>query len=419
MRACRFPALLTLVAVVGVTGSIAAGPPMLQRVVVAGQTAPEGGTFERFSIEALPVVAPVNSRGQVAFFATILRGRASEGFFLATGARIDKVAAEGDAAPGGGAFSGFGRHPIPALNEAGDVAFAAAVSGGKTVEGIFAAARRRLRTVAVVGSAAPGIASGTLANLDAPALNDRGDVAFLATVRRGRESVETIYLSSAGTLTKVVAQGDPAPAGGAFAGFGVPALNNSGAVAFAAVVEGRAVPGGVFVAEGGRIRMLVGAGDESPIGGIFAKFSERVALNGAGAVAFTAALKEATVAQGVFVVEGGRPRKVVALGDGAPGGGVFSHLGLWPALSARGAVGFTASVDSGGVEVAAFLSTPQGIVRIGAVGDPLPGGGRLSSFGLYPVLALSPSGGASFATAPTATGEGVEGLFFLPAVPGR
>src|SRR5216117_612340 len=236
MRARRWSALLAFVAAVGLPRSVTAESPILQRVVVAGQAAPGGGAFERFSIETLPVVAPVNARGQVAFFATILRGRASEGFFRATGTRIDAIAAEGDAAPGGGAFSGFGRHPIPTLNEAGDVAFAAAVSGGKTVEGIFATAGRRLRAVAVAGSAAPGIASGTLASLDAPALNDRGDVAFLATVRRGRETVEAIYLSSGATLSKIVAQGDPAPAGGAFAGFGVPALNAAGAVAFAAVV---------------------------------------------------------------------------------------------------------------------------------------------------------------------------------------
>src|SRR6266581_3515755 len=301
MHARRLSALLALVAAVGVPRSVAAESRILQRVVVAGQPAPGGGVFERFSIEVLPVVAPVNSHGHVAFFATILRGRTSEGYFRATGRRIDTIAAQGDAAPGGGTFSGFGRHPIPALNEAGDVAFAAAVSGGKTVEGIFATTGRRLRAVAVVGGAAPGIASGTFANLDAPALNDRGDVAFLATVRRGRETVEAIYLSSGATLSKIVAQGDPAPAGGAFAGFGVPALN------------------------------------------------------GAGAVAFTAALKEAPIAQAVFVVEGGRPRKVVAIGDAAPGGGVFSHFGLWPALSAGGAVGFTASVDRGVAEVAAFV----------------------------------------------------------------
>jgi hypothetical protein len=412
MRARRLPVLLALVTVVGVPGHVIAESPILERVVVAGQAAPGGGAFERFSIEALPVVAPVNSRGQVVFFATILRGRASEGFFRATGTRIDKIAAEGDAAPSGGILSGFGRHPIPALNEGGDIAFAAAVSGGRTVEGIFVAARNRLRAVALAGSAAPGIASGTLASLDAPALNDRGDVAFLATIRRGRESVEAVYLASRGKLSKVVAQGDAAPAGGVFAGFGAPALNNSGAVAFAAVVEGRAVPGGIFVVDGARVRMLVGAGDESPIGGIFAKFSERVTLNDAGTVAFTALLKDATVAQAVFVVERGRPRKVVALGDGAPGGGVFSHFGLWPALSAAGAVAFTASVDGGGPPAGVFVATPTRIERRAGIGDALPAGGKLASFGLYPIATISPAGDVTFVTAPTATGEGVEAIFY-------
>jgi hypothetical protein len=392
----------------------AAETAVIQRVAVTGQAAPGGGTFGRFSVESQPVVAPANSHGQVAFFATLLRARASEGFFLATGPRIEKVAAEGDAAPGGGTFSGFGRHPIPALNEPGEVAFAAAVSGGRTVEGIFLASRRAVRAVAVSGTPAPGVASGTLASLDAPALNDRGAVAFLATVRRGRESVEAIYRFAGGRLEKVVAQGDGAPAGGAFAGFGAPALNSSGAVAFAAVVEGRAAPGGVFVIEGSRVRMLVGAGEESPIGGIFAKFSERVALNDAGTVAFTSVLKGATAPQAIFVVEDGRARRVVAVGDRAGDRGVFSHLGLWPALSAGGAVGFTASIDGGAVEVAAFVSAPKGFTRVGALGDALPAGGTLSSFGLYPVLSLGASGGATFATAPTATGEGAEGIFFVP-----
>jgi hypothetical protein len=419
MRMRRLATLLAFTTVVGVTGGVGADSSSVQRVAVTGQAAPGGGTLERFNVEALPVAAPVNSRGQVAFFATILRGRASEGFFLTTGTRIDKIAAEGDAAPGGGTFSGFGRHPIPALNEAGDVAFAAAVSGGKTVEGIFLATRKRFRAVAVAGSAAPGIASGTFANVDAPALNDRGAVAFLATVRRGRESVDAIYVVAGGKLAKVVAQGDAAPAGGAFAGFGVPALNNAGAIAFAAVVEGRAAPGGVFVAEGPRVRMLVAAGEESPIGGIFSKFSERVALNDAGALAFTAVLKDATAPQAIFVVEGGRARKVAALGDSAAGGGVFSHFGLWPALSASGAVGFTASIDRGPTDIAAFISSPKGYVRVGAIGDPLPGGGTLSSFGLYPVLSLSPAGGATFSTAPTATGEGTEGIFFVPPAGAR
>jgi len=158
--------------------------------------------------------------------------------------------------------------------------------------------------------------------------------------------------------------------------------------------------------------MLVGAGDETPIGGIFAKFSERVALNDGGAVAFTALLKDATVAQAVFMVERGRPRKVVALGDGAPGGGVFSHFGLWPALSAAGAVAFTASVDGGGPPAGVFVATPTRIERLVGIGDTLAAGGTLASFGLYPIATISPAGDVAFATAPSATGEGVEGIFY-------
>ena len=162
-RAWRIAVLALLVA-----AAPRAAAAQVTAVAVSGQPAPGGGTFEHFSVESLPIVAPVNGKGQVAFFATLLRGAASEGIFLATGARVARVALEGDPAPGGGTISGFGRHPIPALNESGAVAFAAAVAGGRTVEGIFIAARGKLQAVAVAGAVAPGIPSGTFANVDSP-----------------------------------------------------------------------------------------------------------------------------------------------------------------------------------------------------------------------------------------------------------
>src|SRR6266852_8176602 len=146
--------------------SAAGQPTALRTVVSAGQAAPGGGTFEHFSVESQPVVAPPHARGDVAFFASLLRGVGSEGLFLATARGIVKVAVEGDRAPGGGVLSGFGRHPIPSVNAAGSVAFAAAVSKGRTVEGIFVYSRGTLRAVAVAGEPAPGIPSGTFANLD-------------------------------------------------------------------------------------------------------------------------------------------------------------------------------------------------------------------------------------------------------------
>ena len=391
---------------------VAPAPSTAVRAVAAiGDPAPGGGQFGGFTVESLPVLAPTNGRGQVAFFATIHRGPGGEGFFLRSRDRVTRIAREGDAVPGVGALSGFGRHPMPALNESGAVAFAAAVAGGKTVEGIFLSARGRLQPVALSGGPAPGVSSGTLSGVESPALNDRGDVVFLATVRRGRETLEAIYMREAGgKLRKVVAQGDPAPAGGSFAGFGAPVLNNKGVVGFAAAVEGKAVPGGIFLATGDQVRMLVGAGDDTPIGGIFFKFSERFSLNDAGTVAFNAVLKDAPAAGGQFVVQAGRVLKVAVVGDAAPGGGAFSHFGLWPGLNARGTLAFVASVDGGPSPMAVFVGNPARLERIAGIGDDLPGG-RLQSFGLYPLVGINNAGGVTFATAPTATGEGVEGIF--------
>jgi hypothetical protein len=414
-RACLAAAL---VAVLSISESRGADPPAIRRVAVTGQAVPGGGIFDRFSVESLPIVAPINSKGQVAFFATVVRGRASEGFFLASGARLSKLVVDGDPAPGGGRFSGFGRHPVPALNDAGELAFSAAVAGSKAVEGIFVASPRGLKAVALAGGPAPDIQSGTFANVDTPTINDRGDVAFLATVRRGRESIEAIYLYWGGRTRKVVAQGDPAPAGGAFAGFGPPSLNGKGLVVFGGVVEGRSVPGGLFLSKDGTIRVLVGAGDETPDGGIFAKFSERVALNDAGTVAFNAMLKGAPTSGAIFVIDD-RVRRIAGLGDAAPGGGVFSHFGLWPSLSAAGAVVFAASVDGGASPVGVFVAGRDTTSKVAAVGDALPGGGTLVSFGLYPFAATSSPGAIAFATTPDAVGAGAEGVFAIDPTSGR
>lgn len=390
----------------------------VRAVVTAGEPAPGGGTFEHFSIESLPIIVPINSRGEVAFFATLLRGPAGEGIFLTSAGRIVKVAVEGDAVPGGGTLSGFGRHPIPTLNEMGTVAFAAAVTGGKTVEGIFSVSRGRLRMVASAGAPAPGFPSGTLANLDLPSLNDHGDIAFAATVRRGRETLEAIYLHAGGRLQKVAGQGDAAPAGGTFAAFGAPALNNRGMVAFGAVVEGRAVPGGIFIAAGGQVKMVLGAGEITPLGGIFTKFSERLAFNDAGTVAFHAQMKDARARSAIVMRAGGQTRSVAALGDPAPGGGVFSNFGLWPALAADDTVGFTASVDGGPSAVGVFTSGRHGTSRLAGVGDAAPGGGTFVTLTLYPAVEISPGGGTvAFAAAPSATGEGVEGLYLAERQP--
>ena len=216
--------VLTLLALCVATTAPGDEPARLRRVAATGDAAPGGGVFDRFGTESTPIVAPVNARGDVAFFSTLGRAGTDEGLFLWSRGRVTAVAREGDRVPGVGRLSGFGKHPSPGLGDDGTVVFAAAIAGGRAVEGIFAAQNGRVRPVALSGAAAPGIASGVLAALDAPTINAKGDIAFLATVRRGRESIEALLMSSRGQLQKIVAQGDAAPAGGTFAGFGPPAF---------------------------------------------------------------------------------------------------------------------------------------------------------------------------------------------------
>jgi hypothetical protein len=407
-------AVLTMLAATTVSGD---EPPRLHRVAATGDPAPGGGVFDRFGTESMPIVAPMNARGDVAFFSTLGRAGTDEGFFLWSRGRTTAVAREGDRVPGVGRLSGFGKHPAPGLGDDGTVVFAAAIAEGRAVEGIFAAQGGRLRAVALSGAAAPGIASGVLAALDAPTINAKGDIAFLATVRRGRETLEALVLSTRGRLQKIVVQGDPAPAGGTFAAFGPPTLNRDGTIAFGAAVEGRVVPGGIFVSSAGHIRMVLGAGDETPIGGIFAKFSERLGFSDHGTIAFHGRLKAAPVAAGIFALEEGRPRVVAQLGDAAPGGGRFSNFGLWPAVSATGTIAFAASVDDGPSPVIVVRTSREGLLRVVGVGDQVPGGARIASLTLLPVVSVGATGAVSFAVAPTATGGGPEGVFLAVPAP--
>ena len=163
-----------------------AGP--LGVLVRSGQEAPSGGSFDRFLVPSQDAAAPVNAAGQAAFYATVLHAPGREGIFLAGQGRVAKIAAFGDAAPGGGTLSGFSNHPLPALNAAGHVAFVAQIGGGRSTEGIFLS-DDGLRAVALAGGEAPGVPLGMLIGFDQPALNDNDEIAFVASVRTGADNL--------------------------------------------------------------------------------------------------------------------------------------------------------------------------------------------------------------------------------------
>jgi hypothetical protein len=372
--------------------------PALQLIVASGQVAPTGGSFDRFDVASQPIVAPVNARGHVAFYASIIRGKTREGIFLTMGSRTVKVAAIGDAVPGGGVLSEFANHPIPALNDADKVAFGAAVSGAKANEGVFLASEGSLKVIALSGTDAPGVPTGTLAEFDSPALNNSDEVVFIAKVRQGRETIEALYLYSGGRLRKLLTGGDRTPRGGTFARFGVPAINNRGAIAFPAVLEHSAVLGGIFVAGTRDLHLLVGAGDSASSGAMLARFSEHVAINDEDIVALGAHLSAGGVSrEAVLLASAAQLIEVAGVGDSAPGGGKFSAFGAWPTLGPD-MLAFVAAIDGGPGPLGVYVRRGGSLARVAVVGERLDNGKSLSGLALNPVATAGRNGGLTFAT---------------------
>jgi hypothetical protein len=380
----------------------------LRAVVRSGLEAPGGGRFDRFEVIGQPVAAPVNGRGQVAFYATVLHAAGREGIFLAEAGQVTKVAAYGDSLPGGGTLSGFGERPLPSLNRSGHVAFGAQIENGRGTEGIFLAGADGLKAIALAGDDAPNVPLGVLVGFDAPALNDNDELAFVASVRRGRELIDVLYFWNGRRLQRLVAEGDLLlRIGGKMDQIGEPALNNGGVVAFPASILKGPVLGGIFVAGARPLRLLVGAGDRAPNGATILRFSEQLAIDDADRIAFGAYLGKNGVTTEAVLREGPEGLSEVAVeGAPAPGGGRYSGFGPWPTVAPGGVTGFTAALDGGPGPVAAFAGAAGAIKRVAAMGETLPHGGSIGRLNMNSVAAAGPSGALSFATVAQKEGEG-------------
>jgi hypothetical protein len=378
----------------------------LRAVVRSGLAAPGGGSFDRFEVTGQPVVAPVNARGQVAFYATVLHASAREGIFLAEAGRITKVAAYGDTAPSGGTLVDFAATPLPALNAAGHVAFNAHLAGGRSTEGVFLAGEGGIQAVALAGDDAPGVASGVLADFDAPALNDNDEMAFVATVLRGRDTLDVLYFWNGRRLQRVVAEGELLlRIGGVMDKIGAPALNNSGVIAFPAAILKGPVLGGIFVAGAQSLRLLVGAGDRVPDGAMVLRFSERVAIDDADGITFGAYIGgDGNTREAVLRAGPEGLTEVAAEGASAPGGGRYAGFGPWPTAASGGVTAFIAALEGAAQPLAAFAGTIGDIRPVAAMGEELPQGGRIGRFALNAVAAAGPGGVLTVVT--IAQGEG-------------
>ena len=199
-------------------------------IALDGTPAPTGGTFLFFSS---PVI---DEFGQVAFFAGTTGGSGDFGIYRGDGENIATIFAANQPAPGGGTFVDFGE---PVTNKHGQVLAPAALDNAAGPFGLMLGDGTNAIAIAVSGHAAPkgGIyATGVALQFLSPVLNDRGQVAFAAFLTGG-SSQSGIFRGDGVTTTPIALQGTAAPGTtGTFASFGKVQIGNDGQVTFIATL---------------------------------------------------------------------------------------------------------------------------------------------------------------------------------------
>jgi hypothetical protein len=160
----------------------------LTPVFVANQIAPGGATLADFANPS------INSHGQLALVASLTNSASNEGVFVGDGTNAVAIALEGQEAPKGGIYRdtrGLGAFQAPIrLNDRGEVAFDARLTGGTSTSGIFRGNGERTTTIVLAGTTAPGTTGTFSAFGDIKLLND-GRVAFIASLTLGVGGVNT------------------------------------------------------------------------------------------------------------------------------------------------------------------------------------------------------------------------------------
>jgi hypothetical protein len=236
---------------------------------------------------------------------------------------------------------------------------------------------------------------------DDPAFNDLGQVVFRASVYKASDNPKShrgIYRADGENILQVARTGTPSPDGnGLLASFSNPAINDNGDVAFLAsltATSGGAMDDqGVFLFRNGELVTIARRGEQAPDGnGKILNFgtaltgstfgTDNIALNEEGQVAFLASFTGASGGAVLGMIRGDESSltQVVRIGQLAPDGVSKFTIdgGYWlgmPALNDRGQVAFYAALSEGEVfETAIFLyDDEEGLIQIARKGDALFG----------------------------------------------
>jgi hypothetical protein len=290
-----------------------------------------------------PFIAP---NGDVVFQANF------SDIFTSNGKTIVPLVRDGDSAPGGGTVTPTSSFVV---NDHGEVAYPAFISGATASQGIFRTDGTHTFTIARDDSTVP--TGGTFINLFDPVINDRGQVAFFSEMTGGSGDFG-IFRGEGGDLTPVFVANQIAPGGATFQDFGDPLINTHGQIATLASLTNSTSPSGVFVGNGADALAIALDGQMAPKGGSYRDRSGRgdtfvggIRLNDRGEVAFASRLSGGTALSGLFRGNGDRTTTIALAGTIAPGTtGTFQSFDD-VLLGTDGRVAFiaTLAVGTGGV----------------------------------------------------------------------
>lgn len=392
------------------------------------------GAFADFGDPAL------NDAGQVAFSARLfgvgVNSSNDGGLFRSTGPGIFEIAREGQAAPVG--LGGFLAPSSPVINNAGQVGFIVGLAGAGVTPATNGAIYRNdgSSVVQIAREGQPNPAGfGAFVEFGSLTLNGIGNMGFFA--RLGGAGVhpsndQGLYVANGATIVPVVQEGQPTPAGpGAFAGFSPTiALNDAGQVAFLASLDGDGVTSynnsALYRSEEVDAVQIARTGQAAPSGpGQFTRLGS-FTLSDAGEVAFLATLGgegvDSSNYEGLYRSDGSAVVPIARVGDALTAGpGSYRDLSFptfLPMINDSGEVAFLAELGGVGVDSTndrgLYRSDGFSTVEIARAGQKVPSGhGEFARF-LFGVPTLNQNGQVAFSAG--IEGDGVdsrndEGLF--------
>jgi hypothetical protein len=301
--------------------------------------------------EAAPVPSTLSS---ISLFSFNDQGQvafiADGGLLLKSAAGISIIAAFGTHAPGGGIFLSA---DMPAINNNGQVVFRGQVtSPGKS--GLFLFSAGTITRLVADFSMAP---TGEFVFPVSPAINNNGMVVFVD------RNTDALFLFSAGSLTRLAAPGDPVPGGGVFSGFSTPAINQSGQIA---VIGFTGTGDGIFLLSGGSMIRIVATGDVLADGSVFSFVFSNPAINDSGQVAFGAEANSLSDT-GLDFYSNGQLVTLIPQFAPLPGGNVLFFV-VSVSLNNASQISFV----TGGAQV--FVFSGGSGVELAADGQPSPDG---------------------------------------------